>query len=229
MARSREIVAAFLATCLLMTPVWGNSAGVLGTVVASEGASVGGSGAHVGTTIFAGDNLSTADNGSVQLRAGAARFQLLASSMATVGEAGGMPEATLLRGTATFSTANARAFALTVSTAVIRPKSDEPTVGQVTVLGEKQLLVKCTRGALTITVGDDSRVIPEGSAYRIVLDPTANEEAQSQPPTQGAGGKGSRRPPISAGHSRFVWFATGAVVLVTAIALHKALESPDRP
>lgn len=229
MARSREIVAAFLATCLLMTPVWGNSAGVLGTVIASEGASVGGSGAPVGTTIFAGDKLSTADNGSVQLRAGAARFQLLASSMATVGADSGMPEATLLRGTATFSTANARAFALTVSTAVIRPKSDEPTIGQVTVLGERQLLVKCTRGALTITVGDDSRVIPEGSAYRIVLDPTADEEAQSQPPPQGAGGKGSRRAPISAGHSRFVWFATGAVVLVTAIALYKAMESPDRP
>jgi hypothetical protein len=72
-------------------------------------------------------------------------------------------------------------------------------------------------------------VIPEGSAYRIVLDPTADEEAQSQPPTQGAGGKGSRRAPISAGHSRFVWFATGAVVLITAIALHEVLESPDRP
>jgi hypothetical protein len=229
MAHSREIVAAFLATCLLMTPVWGSSAGVLGTVVASDGASVRGSGAPVGTTIFAGDKISTADNGSVQLRAGAARFQLLASSMATVGEAGGMPEATLLRGTATFSTANARAFALTASTAVIRPKSDEPTIGQVTVLGEKQLLVKCTRGALTITVGDDSRVIPAGSAYRIVLDPTADEEAQSQPPAQGAGGRGTRRAPISAGHSRFVWFATGAVVLATIIAVHEVLESPDRP
>jgi len=229
MARSREIVAAFLAACLLMTPVWGSSAGVLGTVVASDGASVGGSAAPVGTTIFAGDRLSTADKGIVQLRAGAARFQLSASSMATVGEAGGMPQATLLRGTATFSTANARAFALNASTAVITPKSDEPTIGQVTVLGEKQLLVKCTRGALTITVGDDSRVIPEGSAYRIVLDPTANEVAQSQPPPQGAGGRGSRRAPISAGHSRFVWFATGAVVLVTAFAVHEALESPDRP
>jgi len=229
MARSREIVAAFLATCLLMTPVWGSSADVLGTIVASDGASVGGSGAPVGTTIFAGDKLSTADKGSMQLRAGAARFQLSASSMATVGEAGGMPQATLLQGTATFSTANARAFALSASTAMIRPKSDAPTIGQVTLLGEKQLLVKCARGALTITVGDDSRVIPEGSAYRIVLDSAANEEAQRQPPPQGAGGRGSRRPPISAGHSRFVWFAVGGVSIVTILAVQEALESPDRP
>lgn len=229
MARSREIVAAFLASCLLMAPVWGASASPLGTVVASDRASVGGTGAAIGTTIFAGDSLSTGDAGSVQLRAGAARFQLSASSAATVSEEGGMPRATLLRGSATFSTANAEAFALSAWTAVIRPRSDEPTIGQVTVLGEKQLLVKCVRGALTITVGDDSRVITEGSAYRIVLDPTADEEAQSQPPTEGAGGKGAGKPPISAGTSKFVWYATGAVVLITLIAIHKALESPDRP
>jgi hypothetical protein len=75
--------------------------------------------------------------------------------------------------------------------------------------------VKCTRGALTITVGDDSRVIPEGSAYRIVLirqrmrKPRAGLHARSA---------GKARPPISAGIAG-LWFATGAVVLATAIAL----------
>ncbi|MGH9743849.1 MAG: hypothetical protein ACRD51_16005 [Candidatus Acidiferrum sp.] len=229
MPRSRAIVAALFVSCLLTAPTWGASAGVLGTVVASKDANVGGTGAAVGTTIFAGDNLSTADSGNVQLRTGAARFQLSASSMATVSEEGGMPVATLTKGSATFSTANARAFALNVSTAVIGPKSDEPTIGQVTILDKRQLIVKCLRGALTITVGGDSRVIPEGSAYRIVLEPSANEAAQSQPPTQGAGGKGSGRPPISAGTSRFVWYAIGATAVLTFLAVQEALESPDRP
>lgn len=229
MALLRKIVVVLPATFLLMTPVWGATASALGTVVASDGASVGGTGAPVGTTIFAGDSLSTAGSGSVQLRAGAARFQLSASSAATLSEEGGMPRATLLRGTATFSTANRKAFALNAWTAVIKPKSDEPTIGQVTILGENQLLVKCVRGGLTITVGDDSRMIPEGSAYRIVLDPSANEEAQSQPPTQGAGGKGYGKPPISAGTSKFVWFAAGGVAIVTILAVQEALESPDRP
>lgn len=229
MALLRKIVVVLPATFLLMTPVWGATASALGTVVASDGASVGGTGAPVGTTIFAGDSLSTAGSGSVQLRAGAARFQLSASSAATLSEEGGMPRATLLRGTATFSTANRKAFALNAWTAVIKPKSDEPTIGQVTILGENQLLVKCVRGGLTITVGDDSRMIPEGSAYRIVLDPSANEEAQSQPPTQGAGGKGYGKPPISAGTSKFVWFAVGGVAIVTILAVQEALESPDRP
>ncbi len=229
MTRSREIVAAILTSCLLMTPVWGASAGALGTVVASDRASVGGAGAAVGTTIFSGDKLSTADAGSVQLRTSAARFMLAASSMATVDEDGGMPEARLLRGTATFSTANVKAFALNASTAVIKPKSDEPTVGQVTMLSAKQLLVKCTRGALTITVGDDSRVIAEGSAYRIVLDPSESEEAQNQPPPEGAGAKGSGRPPLMAAKSKFVWYAIAAVSVATILAVQEALESPDRP
>src|SRR5580704_9762682 len=66
MARSREIFAAVFTSCLLMAPVWGATTGALGTVVASDGASVGGAGAAVGTTIFDGDRLSTADMGSMQ-------------------------------------------------------------------------------------------------------------------------------------------------------------------
>jgi len=212
-----------------MTPVWGASAGVLGTVVSSNRASIGGTGAAVGTTVFAGDKLSTAESGSMQLRTSAARLQLSESSSATVNEEGGTPEATLLRGSATFSTANAKAFALNASTAVIRPKSDEPTIGQVTMLSGKQLVVKCTRGALAITVGDDSRVIPEGTAYRVVLDPAESEEAQNQPPPQGAGTKGSGGPPLRAAKSKFVWYAVGAVAVATYLVLDEVLESPDRP
>jgi hypothetical protein len=227
MARVREIVAVLLAFLLLGAPAWGAPPAALGTVVAANGASVSGTGAAVGTTIFSGDQLSTGDKGSVQLRAAAARFLLSQSSAAALSEDNGTPVATLQRGSATFSTANAKAFSLIASTAVIRPKSDEPTIGQVTLLDAKQLLVKCTRGMLTITVGDDSRVIPEGSAYRVVLD--ASEEAQQQPPPEGAGTKGSGRPPLMAAKSKFVWYAVGAAALITFFAVQEALESPDRP
>jgi len=227
MSRAREIVAVLLAGLLLNAPVWGAPVAALGTVVAANGASISGADAAVGTTIFAGDLLSTADSGSVQLRAGAARFFLSQSSAATLAEDSGAPVATLRRGSAMFSTANAKAFSLVVSTAVIRPKSDDPTIGQVTLVDAKQLIVRCARGALTITVGDDSRVIPEGSAYRVVLDATA--DAQQQPPPEGAGTKGSGRPPLMAAKSKFVWYAVGAVALVTFFAVQEALESADRP
>jgi hypothetical protein len=229
MPRWREILAAISTACLLMTPAWGASPSALGTLVTAERASVSGAGASVGTTVFSGDRLSTADAGSVQLRTAAARFQLAAASAAIIGEQSGTPVATLQAGSATFSTANAKAFALNVSKAVIRPKSDEPTIGQVTAVSSKVLFVKCIRGALTITVEDDSRVIAEGTAYRIVLDPSESEEAQNQPPPQGAGTKGMGGPPLVAARSKFVWYAAGAIAIVTWLAVDEALESPDRP
>jgi hypothetical protein len=228
MPRVREIVATVLALSMFIVPAFGAPAESLATVVAAEGAVVSGAGASVGTTVFPGDKLSTGDEGSVQLRAGAARFLLAKASAATIGEDNGTPIATLQRGAATFSTANAKAFSLIAATAVIRPRSDEPTIGRVTMLDAKQLVVGCTRGALTITVGDDSRVIPEGSTYRVVLDPSA-EEAQQQPPPEGAGTKGSGRPPLMAARSRFIWYAIAAVTVATIFAVHEALESPDRP
>lgn len=229
MARLREIVAVCLAFCLLAMPVMGAPAEVLGTIVTAEGASVSGAGVTSGTTVFSGDQLSTDDNGNLQLRTAAARLQLEKASIATVDRLQGTPSATLLRGVAVFSTANANAFALTVSNAVIRPKSDIPTIGEVAMVSTREMVVKCTRGALTITVGDDSRIIAEGNAYRVVLNADLSTEAQQQPPPQGAGGKGNNRAPHVAGRSRFMWYAIGAVAIVTYFSLDEVLESPDRP
>jgi hypothetical protein len=35
--------------------------------------------------------------------------------------------------------------------------------------------------------------------------------------------------PVSAGSSKFVWYAVGVVAVVTAVAIHQVYESPDRP
>src|SRR5207237_1497989 len=120
---------------------------------------------------FRGDRLSTEQSGSVQVRAGAARLLLSGASIATLFQEDANPAATLTLGSATFSTANSNAFALHVASAVIRPNTNQPTIGRVTVLNAKELFVKSTRGSLSIAVEDDVREIPEGAAYRIVLDP----------------------------------------------------------
>jgi hypothetical protein len=228
MTRLREIIAAFLTAVLLITPVWGAPTAALGTVVSADRAQVSGTLASVGSTVFGGDRLSTAQAGRVQFRTSAAQFLLWQSSIATLGEEDGTPSATLLEGSATFSTANAKAFVVHMSTAAIRPRSDEPTIGQVTVLGAKQLLVKCARGALTLTVDDDSRVIPEGMSYRVFLDPAEAPGAQSQPPAQGAGSKGGT-PPLFAAKNRFIWVVAGGAAVITYLAVTEAMESPHRP
>src|SRR5205809_5835002 len=131
--------------------------------------------------------------------------------MATLSQEDATPAATLAFGSASFSRANSKTFALHVASAVIRPNSDRPTIGQVTVRSPKELIVKSTRGSLSIAVEDDVRDIPEGAAYRIVLDPNA---ADPQGP-RGAGSKGYGGSPMKAAKSRFVWFAVAATGVVT--------------
>ena len=211
-----------LSITLLVLPTWGSSAIGSGTIVSAERASVGTANASVGSTIFAGDTLRTDRTGSLQVRAGAARLLITASSQVTWGAEDGIPEATLQIGTVAFSTANAKAFVVRAGSAVFRPESDQPTVGNVTVLNPKELVVRCSRGALTIAVEDDVRVVPEGTAYHVVLD------ANAPPPTD-APPQWGRRQPTKAGKSKFIWYAIAFTALVTAIAIHEALESPQRP
>jgi hypothetical protein len=230
MARSRDLLRislsvivsiALTSTSIAGTPSANPSAGI-GTVLSAQRAHVGRAAASVGTTVFAGDVLDTDKLGNLQVRTGAARLLVASSSRVTWGTEADVPAATLNSGSATFSTANAKAFALRAGTAVIRPTGDEPSIGNVVVLNAKELTVHCTRGSLTLTVIDDSLNIPEGMAAHIVLDPDDKVPADSQKEW------GTKRPK-SSGRNRFLFFWIGAAAVVTAIAVYKALESPDRP
>jgi hypothetical protein len=225
LAIGRIFVSILLSLTLLISPLWATPSASFGTVVFADRAYVGTVTASVGATVFGGDHLRTDQAGSVQIRASAARLLLASASAVTLVQNEAVPVATLTAGTATFSTANSNAFALHVATAVIRPATDQPTIGKVTVLNAKELAVKSIRGSLTIAVEDDVREIPEGGAYRIVLDPNA---ADPQGP-RGAGTKGIGGPPIKAAKSKFIWYAIAITAGVTIWVAHEIFESDDRP
>ena len=221
--RLRPLLALVVSAGFLVTPAFAATVNGLGTVVYADHASVGTASASVGSTIFGGDKLATAQNGSVQVRAGAARFLLSGSSSAILLQEDSSAAAILTAGSATFSTSTSSAFALHAFSAVIRANSNDPTIGQVTVLARNEILVKSTRGALACTVDGETRVIPEGESYRVVIADTA---AAGQGPE---GNRTSGRPPLRAGKSKAIYYIAAGVVAVTVFALHEALESPDRP
>lgn len=221
---TRALIATLLSLSLLISPLWATPSAVFGTVVFVNRARVGSANASVGATVFGGDRLTTDEVGSIQIRAGAARLLLASSSAATLSQDDASPAATLTSGTATFSTANSKAFVLHVASASIRPNTDQPTVGKVIVLNPKELVVKSVRGTLQIAVEDDVREIPEGEAYRVVLDPNADPQGP-----RGAGTKGMGGPPIKAAKSKFIWFAVAIAAGVTILVVHEALESDDKP
>jgi hypothetical protein len=224
MFRPRAVVAVVVSYALFLMPVNGSPAPAIGTVTSASNARIGATAASVGSTVFAGDHLSTERFGSIQLRVGAARLLLSGASSVALSEDQGNPSATLTNGTVVFSTANAKAFVLHASTAMIRAKSDEPTVAQVTYVNDKELRVRSNRGALAITVEDETQYVAEGMAYRVILDP---DSYYAQTP-QGAG-TSNRQQPRKAGRSRFLLIAIIITSVATGIALYEALQSPDGP
>ena len=174
----RAALALTLLAVVCATPVWTSPASPqLGIVVFAEHAHVGTAAASDGSTLYVGDKLTTESTGSIQVRAAAARFLLAGDAIATLSSDGAPLAATLTAGTATFSTSAARAFTLHFANAAIRANTDLPTVGQVSVVSSRELLVKSMRGSLAFSAGGETRVVAEGTAYRVILDPTASELA----------------------------------------------------
>src|SRR5215813_2402476 len=112
MARIRAVFCVVLSLLFLVSTTMGASAPAVGTITSASRANVGSAAATVGTTVFAGDRLVTQQAGILQVRTSAARLMLSPSSTATVSDLSGTAGATLLQGTAVFSTANAKAFVL---------------------------------------------------------------------------------------------------------------------
>jgi hypothetical protein len=196
-----------------------------GTVVSADRARVGNATATVGSTVLSGDTLEADKFGSIQVRAGAARLLLTSLSQVTWANEETGASATLKNGTAIFSTANAKAFALHAGTATIRPNSDSATVGSVTILGPKQLAVSCSHGALAISVDDDTKVVAEGTAYRVVLDPDdpQGQNTDTPPPVF------QQKTPRKSGRDKFLMYILIFAGVGTALGVYFALESPDRP
>src|SRR5690242_12138645 len=223
-ALTRASVAILLSSILLISPLYSAPSAAYGTVVFANRARLGDATASVGATVFSGDRLSTDPVGSIQIRAGAARLLLASSSSATLAQDDKNHSARLTAGTATFSTANSKAFTLHFASATIRPSTDQPTIGKVTILSAKELIVESVRGSLQIAVEDDVREIPEKTAYRVVLDPNAAPDPQGP---RGAGTKGIGGPPIKAAKSKFVWYAVAVTAVVSVWVIHEACESHE--
>jgi hypothetical protein len=222
----RESIAGVLSSLLFLTPVAGAANSPIGAILSAARAHVGTAPASAGTTVFGGDILSTEQNGNLQIRAGASRFMLAGSSSAMLGHADGTPFAKLYSGTALFSTAMAKAFTLLASRAEIRPRDDVPTVAQVSIETPKQFIVRCRRGTLTVTADGETRIIPEGEAYRVTLD--SDQPPEPQEP-RGVGTKdfgGSKKKTAKNNLYRIVAIAP---IVVSIPVLYEAFESPDKP
>jgi hypothetical protein len=131
-------------------------------------------------------------------------------------------EAELRRGTLVFRATRAAALEIAAEGGLIRPAEDARTVGQVSIIGPKELRAHARRGSLQFSYRGETRTIAEGEYYQVILDPSADDTGKKEP--------------VKRGHPRkpflFVAIGSGAAVAATAVFenhRHKQIESPDHP
>ncbi len=194
-----------------------------GVVSHADRAHIGEAPASSGTTVYDGDRLSTETDGVLRLNAGTTALDLAPQTSLTVRltASGQSTQVELAAGMLVFSVANPPAVAVHANNAWIRPASSAPTVAHIRIVNPKELRISAQRGSLQFSYEGESALIPEGVAYRVLLDPEddpASASASGQPNKK----SGKARKP-------FLFIAIAAAAAVAAILLMRNYESPDQP
>jgi hypothetical protein len=225
----RRVLASFLVFVMAAGAIPVHAAGVsaLGVVTQASRANLAGSNVSVGSALYDGDSLTTASDGLLRIRAGAAQLYLPGESGVNLHSVSGGTLAQLTGGKLVFSSAKAAAMDIEIAQAHVRPAADRPTVAQISVVGPKMIDIRAQRGALQFSYNGETQLIPEGSAYRFVLDPPEEETLSAATPAfpgqLGPHRKATRR------NKAFLYFIIGATAVLTYIAVDEALESPSEP
>jgi hypothetical protein len=219
----RKILRVFLIALLIVNivdaPVWARSSRPLGVVVEAQRSRLGSTAAERGATVFAGDALATDAAGSLRLLAGGAQLYLLPESATTLSEIDAKLGLTLHRGAVLFSSSGRETVEVRALEAAIRSRADESAHGRVAIVSPNELEIASYRGTLDVTLGNETRTVTEGSAYRVILEPEP----------QGPRGAGAGAPRSGGVSARGMWIIVGAVAVATAIVIWRATISPDHP
>jgi hypothetical protein len=133
--------------------------------------------------------------------------------------------AELSSGTLVFSAARTGDIVVLADDAMIRPVPNASTVAHIRVVNRRELRIYVKRGGLEFSYRGESDSIPEGAAYRILLDPSEKEVAALGP--EEVKKKAATHRPTSLFVAIAVTAGLAAGVAIPAL-LH-TLESPDRP
>jgi hypothetical protein len=196
----------------------------LGMVTHAEHAHLGAAAATAGSTIYDGDQLSTEAEGLLRINCPNLTLHLEVQSMLTLRRPATTEdtvEADLASGTLAFSAARNGGISVVANDALIRPAANAPTIAHIRVVNLKELRIYAQRGALEFSYHGESEVIAEGSAYRVLLDPSGKEAValESEPVNS--------KPPMV--HHKFLLIAIGIAAGIAIPVVAHDPESPDNP
>jgi hypothetical protein len=210
---SRRILTVAL-SCLLSGTALPAQTAPTGVVLQSANARLNAADAAIGATIFDGDRMETQEKGALSLRSGQIQLTLSESSQLWMNHENLAVTPTLQRGTVTFSAETGVGVEIKADDVRVKPHTPVLTVGQVT-LQDCDVLVTAITQSLEVTAGKETKIVEEGKTYRVVR--------------AGACGAVLNHPALAVGQSRFFMLPAAIAGGVVIWAVHKGLESPDRP
>lgn len=208
------------APALMAAPPAAASAPAMGVILQAQRANIGNGTATTGSTVFDGDLLQTDKDGLLRVRFGSSQAALMSGGAATFHQATDGFSADLTRGEVVLSSSQGQKFNLVADGAMIQPNTSGPTVAQVTWVSPKELLVMSRRGALQISLGDETKTVADGASYRMVIDPAAAAAGKPEPgKPQGAQASGS---------NTFLLILLGSAAAAITVGVILAVESPSK-
>jgi hypothetical protein len=198
----------------------------LGMISVAERAHVGEAAASEGSTIYEGDRLSTESAGVMRINSPGLTLQLDGPSSLVLhrpADPDGRIMAELASGTLVFSAARTCDFVVGADNAMIRPVPSVSAIAHIRIVNKRELRIYAKRGALEFSYRGESDTILEGSAYRVLLDPSETEARVLSESDQVG------KTPPAKHYPTFVLSAIGVALGVGIPVLRHHLESPDRP
>ncbi|MGA2419294.1 MAG: hypothetical protein ABSG69_04375 [Candidatus Acidiferrum sp.] len=213
-----------------------------GMILDSQGGHIGSAATSAGSSIYAGDILSTDMDGTITVRVGQTTYQLLGDTTAVFYIGQTSPIAELRHGVILVSNNSAsQGFEIYASDVRIVSGTDRPIQGQVSLRSPCELTVKTQEGLMDVVAGSEKKTVDHDHAYRVIPEHSVDKTRDAISPEDpdyhkhhthtgcAAAYANSGKAPLVLANSHFTEVAIGAVVAVSIVGVSKAYESPDRP
>jgi hypothetical protein len=141
----------------------------VGHVTQTNAASIDQTELTVGTTLYNGDTVDTAESGSMHAGVHSSQLELDPSSSATLEECTDELHVLVNYGTVNFNAAAADKVEFIIAQGIVRPLDGGSASGRISLVSSREAVVSATQGSLDIDDDGKHTTIPEGKTYKITL------------------------------------------------------------